>query len=112
MIVPAALADESVAGSWHANLGSGVTINMNVTPNGGWDSQTYQKARVVREMKGTYKQEVSKDGTGTLVFTPTQASVKSGTVHKETDKYELAEDGKQLKLTSGGDTMVFEKRAH
>lgn len=111
-ISPAAFADESVAGNWHANLGSGVTINMNVTPDGGWDSQTYQKSQVVRQMKGTYKQTPSDNGTGTLVFIPTQANVKSGTVQTETDKYQLAEDGKQLKLTSGGDTMVFEKREH
>ena len=111
-ICPAAFADESVSGNWHANLGSGVTINMNVTPDGGWSSQTYQKSQVVRQMQGTYKQMPSENGTGTLVFTPTQASIKGGTVHTETDKYQLAEDGKQLKLTSNGDTMVFEKQSH
>jgi hypothetical protein len=44
------------------------------------------------------------------VFTPKKYSAKTGHVQVETDKYELAQDGKQLKLTSDGDTMVFEKR--
>ena len=106
----AAFADESVSGTWHADLGSGVSINMNVKPDGGWSSQTYQRKQVVRQMQGTYKQEASNAGSGTIIFTPTKYSVKSGTVETETDQYELAEDGKQLKLTSGGDTMVFEKK--
>ncbi|MGD0105137.1 MAG: hypothetical protein ABSC06_14000 [Rhodopila sp.] len=109
--VPATVfADESVSGDWHANLGSGVTINMNVTSDGAWSSETLRRNQVVRQMRGTYKQMPSKDGTGTLVFTPTQAAVQSGPVEIETDTYKLAGDGKQLKLTSGGDTMVFEKR--
>ena len=70
-----------------------------------------QRKQVVREMKGTYKQTAPSGGTstGTIVFTPTQSKVKSGTVQVETDQYELAENGKQLKLTSGGDTVVFDK---
>ena len=109
-ISTAAFADESVSGDWHANVGSGVTINMNVTSDGAWSSETFQQNQVVRQMRGTYKQLSSNNETGTLIFTPTQASVKSGKVQTETDKYQLTEDGKQLKLTSGGDTMVFEKR--
>ena len=106
----AAVADESVSGSWRANLGSGVIINMNVTADGGWSSETLQRNRVVRQMKGTYKQMPSNDGMGTIVFTPTQAAVQGGNVEPETDQYEMAQNGKQLKLTSGGDTMVFRKR--
>ncbi len=109
-IAAVALADESVSGDWHANLGGGVAIDMNMTPDGGWSSETLQRDKVVRQMSGTYTQMSSNDGTGTLVFTPKQASVRSGEVQTETDKYRLAKDGKQLKLTSQGDTMVFEKR--
>jgi hypothetical protein len=105
-----ALADESVSGDWRADVGSGVVINMNVKADGGWSSETLQSNKVVRQMKGTYKQTPSADNAGTLVFTPTQAKVQRGKVQTEVDKYELAEGGKQLKLTSGGDTMVFEKR--
>lgn len=107
----AAVADESVSGNWRANVGSGVIINMNVTADGGWSSETLQRNRVVRQMKGTYTQTPSNDGSGTIIFTPTQASVKSGNVEPETDQYEMASNGRQLKLTSGGDTMVFNKRA-
>ncbi len=107
----AAFADESVAGNWNADLGSGVTIKMNVGADGSWSSQTLQQDKVVRQMKGTYKQMPAKDGAaGTLVFTPTQASVSKGKVQVETDKYELAGDGKLLKLTSDGDTMDFQKQ--
>ena len=104
-----AFADESIAGKWRANLGSGVTINMNVTPDNGWTSETRQKNELVRRMKGTYKQMPAENGTGTLIFTPTQSDVKTGKVDVETDQYELASNGRQLKLTSNGDTMVFEK---
>ena len=106
----AAFADESVAGDWLADLGGGVTITMNVKADGSWSSETRQKNQVVRQMKGTYKQTPAKDGAGTLIFTPTQATVKKGKVQVETDKYELAGDGKVLKLTSDGDTMVFQKQ--
>jgi hypothetical protein len=107
-ISAAAHADEGVAGDWRAEVGSGVVINMNVTPDGNWSSETLQRTKVVRQMKGTYKQTAASDHTGTLVFTPTQAKVTSGKVHPEIDKYEITGDGK-LKLTSDGDTMVFEK---
>lgn len=107
----AAFADESVSGKWRADLGGGVTINMDVSPNDSWSSVMRQKTEVVRQMKGTYKQTKSDDTTGTIVFSPTQSKVKSGNVDVETDQYELAQNGKQLKLTSDGDTMVFEKRS-
>ena len=106
-----ALADDNVSGAWRMDLGSDVVINMNVKPDGAWSSETLQKNKVVRQMQGTYKQKPATDGTGTLVFTPTQSKVQGGKkAQVETDKYELGSDGKQLKLTSGGDTMVFEKQ--
>jgi hypothetical protein len=109
-ISSAALADASVAGNWHANLDSGVSIDMKVSPNGAWSSETHQHNKVVRQMKGTYQQTPADNGTGTIVFTPKQASVKNGPVEVETDQYELADNGRQLKLTADGDTMVFKKR--
>jgi hypothetical protein len=109
-ISSASYADERVAGNWHADLGSGISINMTVKPDGGWSSETVQQKQIVRQMQGTYTQTSSNAETGTLVFTPTQYKVKSGTVQTETDQYELAASGKQLKLTADGDTMVFEKR--
>jgi hypothetical protein len=106
----AAFADESVAGSWRANLGDGVVIDMVVKPDGAWSSEMFHKKQVVKQMRGTYKQTPSSNEAGTIVFVPTKYSVKSGAVKTETDQYELAEGGKQLKLTADGDTMVFEKR--
>jgi len=106
----AAMADATVAGDWHADLGSGVAINMNVKPEGGWSSETLQNNKVIRQIQGTYKQTSSKNGTGTLVFVPTEASSESGKVEIETDHYQMADNGNQMKLTSGGDTMVFHKR--
>ncbi len=106
----AAVADENVSGKWRANVGGGVIINMNVTADGEWSSETLQRNRVVRQMKGTYKQTPSNEGSGTIVFTPTQSSVKSGEVEPENDQYEMANKGRQMKLTSDGDTMVFNKQ--
>lgn len=105
-----AFADESVSGKWRAVLDSNVTINMNVTADNAWSSEMRQKKEIVRQMKGTYKQTPTDKSTGTIVFTPTQSKVKGGKVGVETDQYEIAENGKQLKLTSDGDTMVFNKR--
>jgi hypothetical protein len=110
LMATAALADANVAGTWRAKLDGGVVIDMKVAPDGAWSSQTHQKNQVVRQMKGTYTQTPEGPESGTLVFTPTQYSAKGGKVEVETDKYEIAENGKQLKLTSDGDTMVFEKR--
>jgi hypothetical protein len=109
-ITGSAFADASVAGNWKADLGGNVVINMNVTPDGGWSSQTLQKNKVVRQMKGTYTQTPATEGKGTLVFTPTQATVKSGSVKPETDQYEVTDSGQRLKLTSSGDTMDFVKQ--
>lgn len=105
-----AFADESVSGKWRAKLDDGVTINMVVKPDGAWSSETFHKKQVVRQMQGTYKQTPSSTEAGTIVFVPTKYHVKTGAVGTETDQYEIAEGGKQLKLTSDGDTMVFEKR--
>ncbi|MFL5283566.1 MAG: hypothetical protein ACJ8AW_21890 [Rhodopila sp.] len=107
----AAFADATVAGDWQADIGSNVTITMNVTPDGGWNSETRQDNKVVRQMKGTYRQTASGNDKGTLVFTPTEARVKRGKVTTETDRYQLSDGGNQLALTSHGDTMVFKKQA-
>jgi hypothetical protein len=105
-----ALADADVAGTWRANLGNGVTVDMNVTADGKWSSQTSQRRKVVTQMKGTYEQQPSNSTAGTIVFTPTQSSGPNGSAQVETDQYEIAENGKRLKLTTEGDTLVFEKR--
>jgi hypothetical protein len=106
----AALADASVSGSWRAEMGQGITIDMDVAPDGGWSSETTQRKEVVRRMKGTYTQTTSNDHAGVLVFTPTEAVGKNGKAAKETDRYELRKDGTELRLTTGGDTMVFKKQ--
>jgi hypothetical protein len=106
-----ALADESVAGNWRANMGQGVAIGMNVTPDGNWSSETYQHGKVVRQMRGTYEQKRNNDRSGVLVFTPTEASSQGGKAQVETDRYQIAGNGNQLNLTSGGDTMVFHRQA-
>ncbi len=105
-----AFADESVAGVWRADMGNGVVINMNVAPTGEWSSETSQHDSVLRQLKGTYTQKKSNDHTGMLVFTPVEANAKSGRVKTESDHYQLNNSGDQLKLTSSGDTMVFNKQ--
>jgi hypothetical protein len=104
------MADASVAGNWHANLDGGVSIDMQVAPDGAWSSRTLQRNKVVRQMRGTYSQDKSGGEAGTLVFTPGRYTSKNGPVQTETDTYELSDNGRQMKLTSEGDTMVFEKR--
>src|SRR5689334_2934476 len=54
-----ALADPIVAGDWRADLGQGVRIDMNVTPDGNWSSETIEGNRLVRKMRGTYQQSQS-----------------------------------------------------
>jgi hypothetical protein len=109
MLLPAiAFADETVAGNWRANLGQGVRIDMQVSPDGKWQSETWQHGRKVREMTGTYTQTPPSGGhPGRLVFTPTSAS--SGAEEVEKDTYRLTHNGEELNLTSGGDTMHFKK---
>ncbi len=105
----AASADPNVAGRWQANMESGVTINMDMTPDGNWSSETLQRRKAVRQMKGTYTQRPANDYAGVLVFTPSETT--SGKALTETDDYVLAKGGKELRLTSGGDTMVFRKQS-
>jgi hypothetical protein len=107
----AAMADESVAGAWRADMGNGVVISMNVAPTGEWSSETSQHQSVLRQLKGTYTQKKTNDHTGTLVFTPVDAPDQKGHAKVETDHYQLSSTSNQLKLTSGGDTMVFNKQA-
>jgi hypothetical protein len=106
-----AFADASIAGHWKSDVGDNVTIDMQVTPDGYWTSETVQGQEVVRKMSGTYKQTHSDKQTGELVFVPTSASAGSQNVETETDSYALSENGQELRLTSGGDTMVFEKKS-
>lgn len=105
-----ALADANVAGDWQANLGGGVGIHMNITPDGNWSSETLQKGQVVRKMQGNYSQTAPNNDAGTLVFTPTEVSKGSGKAQTETDRYRLSDNGGKLTLTADGDTMVFKKR--
>ena len=105
-----ALADATVAGDWRADLGQGVRIDMNVTSSGGWSSETKQGNQIVRRMHGTYKQSQAGDRSGTLVFTPIGTSAENGNDKVETDQYQMAESGRELRLTSEGDTMVFKKQ--
>jgi hypothetical protein len=106
----AALADESVAGDWRAKLSDDVRIEMNVTADGHWSSETHQHDRMVRQMSGNYRQTHAGRDAGTLVFTPTRSS--GGRARVETDRYRLSDNGDTLRLTAEGDTMVFERRQH
>jgi len=105
-----ALADATVAGDWRADLGQGVRIDMTVSPDGDWSSETRQNNRLVRKMSGSYKQSRSGDLAGMLVFTPTETSAGSSSAQIETDRYQLVDGRGQLRLTADGDTMVFTKQ--
>lgn len=108
----AAFADESVAGHWKSSVGSGVTIDMQITPDGKWSSETSQGNKMVRRMEGTYTQTPpSGNHSGKMVFSPTSASASNEAVETETDRYTLSKNGQVMRLTSGGDTMVFQKLA-
>jgi hypothetical protein len=107
-----AIADESIAGPWQANLGHKVFIAMDVLADGHWSSQTVENGKVVAEMAGTYKQDNTNDTTGTLVFTPvtSKTSGDHGEAQVETDKYQLEGKG-VLRLTSTANAvMVFHKQ--
>src|SRR5690349_18523080 len=111
LLVPAlAFADETVAGKWRADVGHAgnqpITIEMNVTPDGQWDSQTNQGAQAVAKMKGTYQQKTKSPTSGSLVFTPTQGQTQHGKPQVEHDNYRVVDNGRTLRLTSMGDTMV------
>lgn len=105
-------ADESVAGKWMAHLGSNVSVTMNVTPDGKWDSATAKNGSTVAQMSGTYQQQATSPTHGMLVFTPTKSQVTSqhGAAEVENDLYELTDGGQVMHVTSGGDTMTFHKQ--
>lgn len=107
-----ARADATVAGQWNAHLGSRVTVGMDVSPDGHWSSETRQAGKVVAQMSGTYEQTAKSPTSGTLVFTPTtgEANAQHGAPEVEHDTYHIASRGKVMRLTSGGDTMVFHKK--
>lgn len=110
-----AMADESIAGQWQANLGHNVIVAMDVLADGYWTSQTVENNKVVAEMAGSYEQKKSSATAGTLVFTPVKAKTteEHGGAEVEHDKYNLEQDGKVLRLVSGkNDLMVFHKQAY
>jgi hypothetical protein len=72
-----AFADENIAGYWRADLGDEVTIEMNVTPDGQWNSETAKGHAAIAQMSGTYRQTAAGANTGKLVFVPTQSHVTS-----------------------------------
>jgi hypothetical protein len=121
-LMPAlAMADESIAGQWQADLGHGALISMDVLADGYWTSQTIEKNKVVATMAGTYRQTKQNPTSGTLVFTPTpsksKASRQHGAPQVETDRYTLQNDGSVLRLvtrnegsSAAGDTMVFHRQ--
>ncbi len=106
-----AVADETVAGHWTADLGSSVAIDMDVTPDGHWNSETSQHGAAVARMAGMYRQTVTTPTTGTLEFTPTesQTTAAHGGPNVEHDRYAVSDGDTVMRLTSTGDTMVFHK---
>lgn len=108
-----ALADASVAGHWRAHLGGDVTIEMNVSPDGTWSSETAKAGTAIAEMKGTYRQKTKSQTAGDLVFVPTKSHVTAqhGAPKVEYDTYRLSDDGQMMRLTSSGDTLEFHKQA-
>jgi hypothetical protein len=107
-----ARADQTIAGQWQANLGHDVIIAMDVLADGHWAGQTVQNKKVVAEMAGTYEQTKENETTGTLVFTPVRATTSAGhgKAQVETDKYELQQRGRVLRLATGNDVMEFHKQ--
>lgn len=106
-----AVADASVAGYWQADLGDKVTIEMNVTSDGQWNSETAKNGLTIAQMAGKYQQTVRSPITGNLVFVPTQSHITSqhGAPQIEHDTYRLSDSGDVLNLTSSGDTMQFHR---
>lgn len=123
-LVPAlAMADETIAGQWQANLGDGVMISMDVLADGYWTSQTIQNDKVVATMAGRYEQTRRNASAGVLVFKPSQshshASEAHGAPKVETDRYTLRDHGTVLQLVTqhagapeSGDTMIFHKQPY
>jgi hypothetical protein len=108
-----ALADASVAGHWKADLGDNVRIEMNVSPDGRWSSETAKSDTPIAQMEGTYRQKVKSPTSGDLTFIPMKAHVTSrhGTPKVEHDTYQLSDNGEALNLTSAGDTLEFHKQS-
>jgi hypothetical protein len=106
-----AFADASVAGDWKADLGGDVRIEMTVSPDGRWSSETAEGDATVAQMAGTYRQKVKSPTSGELTFVPTKSHVTShhGAPKVEYDTYKLSDSGQVLNLTSGGDTLEFHK---
>ena len=110
-----ASADESIAGQWRADLGHNVIIAMDVLADGYWTSETVQNKQVVAQLAGTYEQKKQNTDAGTIVFTPTKAKTtpEHGQAGTETDKYNLEQGGKVLRLVSNGtDVMEFRKQPY
>ena len=109
-----AMADETISGSWLAdNIGHGVMIQMDIIADGHWRSQTIQNRKTVKDLWGTYEQTKKTPTTGEIVFTPlkAQADASQGEVVIERDAYVLKNNGNELDLTTGGQTMVFKQQA-
>lgn len=106
-----ALADATIAGNWRGDMGNHVVMNMTITDNGQWNSETRQGETLVSKMEGSYHQTPRSQTRGRVVFVPTHAetSATHGAARRETDQYSVADNGQVLRLTSGGDTMVFHK---
>jgi hypothetical protein len=107
-----AMADQSISGQWQANPGHGVLIVMDILVDGHWSSQTVQNSKVVAEMAGTYDQARISETAGKLVFKPltSKTSAEHGAASIEEDEYELRDNGKVLRLVSGGDATDFRKQ--
>ena len=105
-------ADDAVAGKWKASLGSDVEVNMDVSPDGKWSSETVQEGKTVAQMTGDYKQTAKTKTSGSLVFTPEKSKVTSQ--HEaptvEYDTYTLTNNNQIMRLVASGDTMVFHKQ--
>jgi hypothetical protein len=108
-----ALADESIAGQWQADMGHNVVIVMDLIADGHWFSTTVQDGKVVAELAGTYTQTKSNDATGRLVFTPVSSKVKQehGPATVEEDDYTLKGNGEVLSLVSAKEAMDFHKQS-
>lgn len=111
-----ALADDSIAGQWDADLGGGKLIAMTILADGYWLSENVENGKKVGQMAGSYDQKKANGRSGTLVFTPdmakTQVSADHGAARVETDQYRLTHGGKVLRLTpTSGSVMVFHKQS-
>lgn len=110
-----ALADESIAGQWRADLGHNVIIAMDVLADGYWTSETVQNKQVVAQLAGTYEQTKQHTDAGTIVFTPKKAKTtpEHGDAATESDRYTLEKGGKVLRLVSNeNDVMEFRKQPY